>query len=233
MPVTFLTDDVLSPKIFDVCLRLKKAGAQPILVGGWVRDRLMRLPPEETRDVDIEVFRITFEDLLQLFPKKSRVSFPKFGVLRLDYVDISLPRIEHCTGSKYNDFYVQIDPYLSFEKAGKRRDFTINAIGLDPFSKKILDPFCGLKDLREKILRPITTAFMEDGYRILRAAQLIARFNFTPDRKLLEFGRQMAYKKLSQKHIQNTKLILNSTLHTEKALEFLKNIQWFPIVDVM
>ena len=171
MSIETLKKAVLPEKVLEACFRLKAIKAQPIIVGGWVRDRLMVLPIQETSDIDIEVFHITFEDLQQLFSKEHQEVFPKFGVLRLDYVDFSLPRTERCTGEKYNDFYVQTDPQLSFEEAGKRRDFTVNAIGWDPISRKLLDPFNGANDIEKKLLKPITPAFMEDSYRILLAAQ--------------------------------------------------------------
>ncbi len=233
MSLKTLKEAILPPEVFEACLRLKSVNAKPILVGGWVRDRLMGLPSQETSDIDIEVFHIDFEKLQQLFSKESHVAFPKFGVLRLDYVDLSLPRIEHSTGESYNDFYVQIKPDLSFEEAGRRRDFTVNAIGWDPLAKKLLDPFHGIKDIERKLLKPITAAFMEDSYRILRAAQLIARFDFTPDAQLLKLGLQMPYKTLSTKHIQNTKVVLDSAPYKGKALQFLQKIQWQSVVEAL
>ena len=233
MSVDALRKAVLAPEVSRACLKLKEAGACPILVGGWVRDRLMGLPPEQTKDIDIEVFHMSFESLAHLFEKEPHTAFPKFGILRLDCADLSLPRMERCTGHKYNNFCVQLQSDLSFEEAGKRRDFTVNAIGWNPFSKKLLDPFYGVNDLEKRLLKPITTAFMEDSYRILRAAQLIARFDFSPDQQLLEFGAQMPYKGLSAKHIQDTKVTLQSAPHYGKALQFLQKIQWNPIVDLL
>ena len=221
--------DALEP-----CFRLKVAGAQPIIVGGWIRDLLM-VQSGGSNDIDIEVFHITFERLLQLFSKEPHIAFPKFGVLRLDHVhiDLSLPRIERCTGPKYNDFCTQIKPDLSFEEAGCRRDFTVNAIGWNLFTGELLDPFQGLQDIEKKVLKPITEAFMEDSYRVLRAAQLIARFNFIPHLQLLKFASQMSSERLSVKHIQDTKCIFASAPHQEQDLQFLKKIRWNTIVEAM
>lgn len=217
----------------EACFHLKEAGARPIVVGGWIRDRLIGLQLEETNDIDIEVFNITFERLLQIFPKEPQIAFPKFGVLRLGYVDLSLPRIERRTGPKYNDFCVQIKPDLSFEEAGRRRDFTVNAIGWNPFSGELLDPFHGVQDIEKKVLKPITEAFMEDSYRILRAAQLIARFDFTPDPQLFNLGTQMSSEKLSSKHIQTTKDVLDAAPYKTKALQFLQEIQWESVAQAV
>lgn len=233
MSITPLKRAVLPSNVRELCLRLKDIGARPLIVGGWVRDRLMGLAVKETNDIDIEVFHISFERLSQLFAKEPHAAYPKFGVLRLDYADLSLPRIEQCTGPKYNDFCVQIKPDLSFEEAGLRRDFTLNAIGWDPFSEELLDPFNGVNDLEKKLLKPISTAFMEDSYRILRASQLIARFDFNPDLQLLEYGALMSYEKLSSKHIQDTRFMLQSAPYREKAFQFLQTIGWQSVADAV
>lgn len=233
MSIIPLKRAVLPSNVRELCLRLKDIGARPLIVGGWVRDRLMGLAVKETNDIDIEVFHISFERLSQLFAKEPHAAYPKFGVLRLDYADLSLPRIEQCTGPKYNDFCVQIKPDLSFEEAGLRRDFTLNAIGWDPFSEALLDPFNGVNDLEKKLLKPISTAFMEDSYRILRASQLIARFDFNPDLQLLEYGALMSYEKLSSKHIQDTRFMLQSAPYKGNALQFLQMIGWQSVADVM
>ena len=233
MSLDTLQQATLPLRVFEECLRLNSIKAKPIVVGGWVRDRLMGLPSQETSDIDIEIFHIDFENLQQFFSKEPHVAFPKFGVLRLRYADFSLPRIERCIGENYNDFCVQIKPDLSFEEAGRRRDFTVNAIGWDPIAKKLRDPFHGMEAIEKKLLKPITVAFMEDSYRILRAAQLIARFDFTPDVQLLELGTQMSYKTLSLKHIQHTKFILEIAPYQEKALRFLEKIRWLSIVEAL
>ena len=58
-----------------------------------------------------------------------------------------------------------------------RRDFTVNAIALDPIDQKLIDPFGGQKDLENKIIRAVGVArerFLEDGLRVLRAARFVA-----------------------------------------------------------
>ena len=68
---------------------------------------------------------------------------------------------------------------MEFEEAARRRDFTLNAIMEDPLTGELIDPFGGREDLRRKLLRAVSVeTFAEDSLRVLRAAQLAARFEF-------------------------------------------------------
>jgi len=156
--------------------------ARPRLAGGCVRDSLLGLTP---KDYDIEVQGIGFDKLhatLAPFGATDIVG-RSFGVIKLrlgsgDY-DFSLPRRESKTGSGHRGFAVTPDPTLSDADAAARRDFTINAITCDPFTGELFDPHGGQRDLRDRILRHTSAAFVEDPLRVLRAFQFAARFNLT------------------------------------------------------
>src|SRR5207244_2013055 len=65
-------------------------------------------------------------------------------------------------------------------EAARRRDFTINAILLDPLTEETIDPYGGREDLKRRILRAVAAdTFVEDSLRVLRAVQLAARFDLT------------------------------------------------------
>jgi tRNA nucleotidyltransferase (CCA-adding enzyme) len=157
---------------------------RPRLVGGGVRDWLLGLTP---KDFDVEVGGVDFESLhraLQPFGSTDVVG-RSFGVIKVrsresggEY-DFSLPRRESKTGAGHRGFAVQPDPLLSDADAAARRDFTVNAIALDPFSDALIDPHGGIQDLAARVLRHTGPAFVEDPLRVLRAFQLAARFNFT------------------------------------------------------
>ena len=71
---------------------------------------------------------------------------------------------------------------MSFADAARRRDFTINAIGLDPLTGEYNDPFAGRADLEARRLRVVDpTHFGEDSLRVLRAVQFVARFGLQVD----------------------------------------------------
>jgi tRNA nucleotidyltransferase (CCA-adding enzyme) len=153
------------------------AGGKPILVGGCVRDRLMGVL---SKDFDIEVYGLSLEKLEAVLNKLGPVYAvgKSFGVFKLFNFDISLPRTENKQGQGHKGFVVQSDAHLTFEEASKRRDFTVNAMGINLETGDLLDPHHGQEDLKNKILRHVSDAFEEDPLRVLRACQFAARLEF-------------------------------------------------------
>jgi tRNA nucleotidyltransferase (CCA-adding enzyme) len=99
-------------------------------------------------------------------------------------VDVALPRRESKTGRGHRGFTVEGDPFMSFVDAARRRDFTINAIGLDPLTGEHADPFGGRADLNARRLRVVDPArFGDDSLRVLRAVQFVARFGLHVDQE--------------------------------------------------
>ena len=163
-----------------VLTAIRPAG-RPRLVGGCVRDWLLGLEP---KDFDIEVAGIDFESLHRLLAPfgATNVVGRSFGVIKLRLAageyDFSLPRRESKTGAGHRGFAVSPDPQLSDAEASARRDFTINAIAYDPFTGTLIDPHGGQSDLRARVLRHTSPAFVEDPLRVLRAFQFAARFDY-------------------------------------------------------
>ena len=162
--------------------RLIAAGLRPLVAGGAVRDTILGKQP---KDFDIEVHGLDYEALgrsLAPFGPTDLVG-RSFGVLKVrlegtEY-DFSLPRRESKTGAGHRGFAVAPDPALTEAEAAARRDFTINAISFDPLENRILDFHGGTDDLKKRILRHTSAAFVEDPLRVLRAFQFAARFELT------------------------------------------------------
>ncbi len=168
----------------------------PILVGGYVRDALISHP---TCDMDIELYGLTsieeLETILKPFGKLNAVG-KSFGVLKLSYqgltIDFSPPRIESKHSAGHKGFEIEWFSDMDFAEAARRRDFTINAIGYNPLTKTLLDPYGGVDDLNNKRLACVdNSTFVEDPLRILRAVQFAARFELKCDKNLLELCREM------------------------------------------
>ncbi|WP_080584773.1 CCA tRNA nucleotidyltransferase [Aliarcobacter butzleri] len=157
-----------------------------MLVGGCVRDSFLN---KKIKDYDIEIFNFDSLEILEKSLKKfGNVNLvgKSFGVLTLkidEYdFDFSLPRIEKKIGNSHQDFEVSTNANLSFKEAAIRRDFTINAIGYDYFKNEILDPFGGMNDLKNKIIKHIDDkTFVEDSLRVYRSVQFASRFEFEID----------------------------------------------------
>jgi poly(A) polymerase/tRNA nucleotidyltransferase (CCA-adding enzyme) len=171
---------------------LKNAGFEVYLVGGCVRDLLLRIKP---RDWDITT-NAKPEQIQKLFPKT--VYENKFGTVAvitesddpiLKVIEITPYRLE----TKYSDkrHPDKISFTCNLEDDLKRRDFTINAMALEISNlksqiSKIIDLFNGQKDLKNKIIRAVgkpEERFNEDGLRIIRAIRFATELGFTIDQE--------------------------------------------------
>jgi tRNA nucleotidyltransferase (CCA-adding enzyme) len=185
------------PKILeDILINLQDLGAMPILVGGCVRDYFLNIP---VKDYDVEIFGIDcFETIEKSLKKYGSVKLvgKSFGVLTLradgyDF-DFALPRTEKKIGNTHQDFEVITNANLSFKEAAIRRDFSINAIGYDFSKKEFLDPFNGINDLKNKIIKHIDdNTFIEDSLRVYRAVGFASRFGFKIEGKTKELCKKI------------------------------------------
>ena len=165
---------------------VRDAGGRALVVGGWVRDRLMGLEPEtrEQSNLDLEIFGVPGDRvrvLLETFGRVEAVG-ESFQVYKLGDVDVSLPRRDSKAGRGHRGFVVTGDPDMSIVEAARRRDFTVNAISWDPLTDEYFDPFDGRADIERRLLRMVDpTTFADDSLRVLRAVQFAARFEFALD----------------------------------------------------
>src|SRR6185295_96708 len=91
--------------------------------------------------------------------------------------DFSIPRRDSKVASEHKGFEISFDPAITPKEAAARRDFTINALMFDPRRKEVLDFFGGREDLKNRVLRHTSGAFVEDPLRVLRGMQFAARFD--------------------------------------------------------
>jgi tRNA nucleotidyltransferase (CCA-adding enzyme) len=166
-------------KVLKLSEAVRDAGGRALLVGGCVRDMLMGLEP---KDWDLEVYGVDAARLRAILDQFGPVNVvgEAFTVYKLGLdLDVSLPRRERKSGRGHRAFVIEGDPLMTIDESTRRRDFTINAILQDPLTGEIIDPVGGRKDIDKKILRTVSAeTFPEDSLRVLRAAQLAARFEF-------------------------------------------------------
>lgn len=192
----------IPPIVTQLSESIRTAGGRALLVGGCVRDMLLDITP---KDFDIEVCGLSPEkltDVASTFGEVIEVG-KSFGILKLRpsgsppfmgesegasgsapalVIDLGIPRSDSKSSSGHKGFDVRVDPSMSPADAARRRDFTINAIMMDPLTDEIIDPTGGVADLDARILRVVDPhLFGDDPLRVLRALQFVARFNLSVD----------------------------------------------------
>jgi tRNA nucleotidyltransferase (CCA-adding enzyme) len=161
----------------NIATAVRDAGGRALIVGGWVRDKLLGLP--DSSNVDLEVFGVPGDRLRALLETFGRVEAvgESFQVYKIGDIDVSLPRRDSKAGRGHRGFVVTGDPDMSIAEAARRRDFTVNAISWDPLTEEYFDPFDGRADLARRLLRVVDPhTFGDDSLRVLRGVQFAARF---------------------------------------------------------
>ncbi|MGD6858388.1 MAG: multifunctional CCA tRNA nucleotidyl transferase/2'3'-cyclic phosphodiesterase/2'nucleotidase/phosphatase [Enterobacteriaceae bacterium] len=193
------------------------------LVGGAVRDGLLNLPINEK---DWVVVGSTIKEMIKKGYIMVGKNFPVFlhPVTKEEY---ALARKEKKIGKRHKDFIFNFSPNTTLKEDLLRRDLTINAIAKDK-KGSIIDPYNGLNDIKNKLIRHVSESFYEDPLRILRTARLAAklyRFNFKVYWKTLIMMKNMSndLKFISKERIWR---------ETEKALKNENPQIYFKILRV-
>lgn len=204
----FITEEY--DKIHAIVSAIAHSNGRALLVGGVVRDMVMKAP---IKDIDIEVYGLSENELEKILKSFGRVNIvgKSFGVLRIEGLDVdwSLPR-EDSSGRKP---IVMVDPHMSIQKASQRRDLTMNAMAYDILTQEFIDTWGGMKDIANGILRtPDQHLFTEDPLRFYRVMQFVGRFNMMPDDVLNQLCKTMDISTVSRERIEEEfkKLLLRS-----------------------
>lgn len=242
----------------EVAEAIDQAGGLALVVGGYARDEALRKFGQETesKDIDLEVYGLSVEQLTSLLQRFGELNVvgASFGVIKLGELDISIPRRDSKTGQGHRGFSVEGDPSMLIMEAARRRDFTVNAIALNPLTGELIDHFGGLDDIQHKILRATDfELFKDDPLRVLRAMQFAGRFEFSIEEKTEELCRSIDLHELSKERIGEEweKLLLKSVrpslglevadslgilkkLHPElhQLIGVLQDPEWHPEGDV-
>ena len=145
---------------------------QTFLVGGAIRDKLLDFPSNEK---DWVVVGSTPEEMINLGYRPVGQDFPVFihGQTGEEY---ALARTERKSGRGYKGFTFYASSEVTLEQDLVRRDLTINAMAEDS-EGNLIDPHGGQRDLKAKVLRHVSDAFVEDPLRVLRVARFAARYH--------------------------------------------------------
>lgn len=165
--------------------------ADMYLVGGTLRDAMLGHLP---KDIDIVVRNIKPDTLEAWLQRHGAVHFvgTRFGTFKFtphgfggeEPIDIAFPRVEEIGNEHYSgrkDLRVLFDYRLPIKKDLARRDFTMNAIAYDIRRRHLIDPFDGLADIENGVIRAVGDAserFLEDATRMLRALRFSSQLGF-------------------------------------------------------
>lgn len=163
------------------------------LVGGAVRDKLLG---KEPHDKDYVVVGSTIDEMLSLGYKQVGKEFPVF--LHPETGDeYALARTERKTGYRHTDFSFDFNSDVTLEDDLARRDVTINAIAYNVVNEEcwsccLNDPFGGVRDLENKILRAVRPeTFVEDPLRLVRVCRFSAQLDFEIAPETMELMKKM------------------------------------------
>jgi poly(A) polymerase len=171
--------------------RLRDAGHEALLAGGCVRDLLLARPP---KDYDVATGARP-DEVLALYPKALTVG-AAFGVVVVVegtvQVEVATFRAEqgYADGRRPDAVH-----FTDAREDARRRDFTINAMFLDPAEGKVIDYVGGREDLQARLIRAVgdpRERFAEDHLRMLRAVRFAAELGFQLEAATAEAIRKLA-----------------------------------------
>lgn len=205
----------------EIAKAVEAAGGKVLVIGGFVRDTVLNQFGHQvkSKDVDVEVYGLTLDRLREVLAPfgNTDVKGESFGVLKFGDVDVALSRRETKNAPGHKGFKIELDEELTILEAARRRDFTVGAMAMDPFTGQIIDKYGGIEDARQGLLRVVDPSkFVEDPLRVLRAAQFVGRFNFTIEENTANLCRELVYagklKELARERFEEEwkKLLLKS-----------------------
>lgn len=207
------------------------------LVGGAVRDTLLGRPVTER---DWVVVGATPQQLLDRGFSQVGKDFPVF--LHPDTKEeYALARTERKTSAGYTGFVCNASESVTLHEDLLRRDLTINAMAQDE-DGTIIDPYGGLADLDNKLLRHVSDAFVEDPLRLFRVARFAARYaylkftiapetmsvmrNIASSGELQALSAERVWQETKRSLMERSPEVFFRTLHQADALSY-----WFPEIE--
>ena len=194
-----IEESAISVNANKVISRLQDHGFQAYLVGGCIRDLLLRKTPKDfdiATDAHPEEVRELFRNS-RIIGKRFRIVHVRFGREIIEVTTFRGPHADEYdenhsdSGMTLND-----NVYGTFEEDVFRRDFTMNALYYEPQGKKIIDLADGTADIESQIIRTIgdpASRLREDPVRMLRAIRFQAKLEFGLESDLQSSIRSLGY----------------------------------------
>jgi len=214
-------------EIKEISKLIKENGGNIYLVGGAVRDRILG---KEIKDEDYCVTGLSAEEFVKIFPK-AKIQGKAFSVFKLGDKEIALARKETKNGKGHKEFEIKTHKNISIEEDLRRRDITINSMAQDINTEEIIDPFGGIEDLKNGIIRATSDKFSEDPLRVYRVARIAATLNFKVDKDTIKMMSSLKDELLSLSK-ERVFVELRRALETVKPSIFFEVLKEANILDV-
>lgn len=232
----FLDDNALK-----VAYRLQDAGFEGYLVGGCIRDLLLKKRP---KDFDVATDAHP-EEAAELF-RRARLIGRRFKLVHVrfgrDLIEVATFRASHDSQSEEGEgeqgkqcdsgLILRDNVYGTIEDDALRRDFTVNALYYCPKDHCVYDFANGYEDLQKGILRMIgdpEARYKEDPVRMLRAARFAAKLDFTidPQSELPIIPLAPMLKRIAPARLFDEVLKLFQSGHAVQSYEQLRRLELF------
>ena len=212
--------------IKEIAKKIQSKGGNLYLVGGAVRDEMLG---NLKHDEDYSVTGISFKEFKELFPE-AIIRGNDFPVFSIDNREFAIARKERKIGLGHNNFNIKTDKKITIEEDLKRRDITINAIAKEVLTDMVIDPYNGIEDLKNGIIRAVSYHFSEDPLRVYRVARFASQFNFRVEETTIKMMKvlknelsslsvERVYNELSKALLTNKPSVFFDVLKNAKVLE--------------
>lgn len=168
--------------IKEIARKIEKSGGRIYLVGGALRDEKMG---KQVIDEDYCVVGISQNEFEHLFPN-AIIRGKDFAVYDINGREFALARTERKNGKGHKNFEIKTDKNITIEQDLARRDITINSIAKDVLTGEIIDPYNGMKDIENKVIKMTSKSFKEDPLRVYRIARFASTLGFEVEKETIE-----------------------------------------------
>ena len=165
-----------------IAKKIEDNGGRLYLVGGAVRDSILNRP---VSDEDYCVCGLDKDEFIKLFPD-CFLRGKSFEVFDLGGKEFALARKEKKTGKGHKEFEIITGKEITIEEDLKRRDLCINSIAKDVLTDELIDPFGGMEDMKNRIIRATSNAFIEDPLRVYRVARFASELEFNVEKSTIK-----------------------------------------------
>lgn len=213
--------------IIEIANIIKENGGTLYLVGGAVRDEIMN---RKVHDEDYCVTGIEKETFEKLFPNAYKRG-KSFGVYDIKNKEFALARKDKKIGKGHKEFEVQNGKDITIEEDLARRDITINSIAKEVLTGKIIDPYGGIEDIQNKIIRETTDSFIEDPLRVYRVARFASQLNFAVEENTIKMMKKIK-KELKTLSPERVFTEFRKALKSDKPSVFFEVLKKANVLDV-